>query len=551
MIRAEQLTGSQLSAEVQPCLQPIVMIDAIESSNGEEDEQIVVVRLNDGDGNLRATLLLPPGGSIFGSSDGNNCKRVRKGLVIRVLHYSMQRKKGSQTHEGSQAAIFIQIDAFDPVGVQQCQEQASDAEAEQLSPRQQSQCHGQSTQASDVVDDTEELSEDTGDEVSDELMSIVTSDETSSSCEMKSTHRLEHLGSEGIKTWSVRAYVTAVSPVTEFVRANNRGVGKFMRVQLRDTNAQLEAVVFEPHCEREPFSSLKLNSKYLISDGEIKAANSSMIKWPYAQLSLEQKAKFRQVPFEIRVNKNTKFEAFEKINEAEQSYVCSNGVVGEADVAVGTNDESNSSKCGSSNNTRVMLPPNGATKVQAAVVSNQRAGTVSCPLVRQQPPMAARRLLLSDLIQRPSKSLVTVLCIVCKMMPFNADTDTVASKSPRFAMQQKSIAVRRFVVVDTSGVTVPVAVWGDQATYCTLEVGHCVLFKEVEVSNYGGFSLSVIQRSGIMYFGSCEELDKDVKAVAKKHSKASRIVECTNVKDAFFQELAEWWQQAGSALYRE
>jgi hypothetical protein len=136
------------------------------------------------------------------------------------------------------------------------------------------------------------------------------------------------------------------------------------------------------------------------------------------------------------------------------------------------------------------------------------------------------------------------------MKPFNADKDTILSKSPRYAMQQRAIAVRRLVVVDTSGVTVPVAMWGDQAKYCTLEVGHCVLFKEVEVSNYGGISLSVIQKSGIMCFGSCEELEKDVLASTKKHSKASRIVECKNVKDAFFQELAEWWQRTGSALYR-
>jgi hypothetical protein len=154
---------------------------------------------------------------------------------------------------------------------------------------------------------------------------------------------------------------------------------------------------------------------------------------------------------------------------------------------------------------------------------------------------------LSDVIQRPVKSLVTVLCIVCKL---EASTDTVLTKSHKYAIQ-KELAVRRIVVVDTSGVTVPVAFWGDQAKYCTLEVGQCVLFKDVEVSNFNGFSLSVLQRSGIMCFGSCESVDKDVKASTKRHSKASRIVECRNVNDAFFLEISKWWQNTGAAMYRE
>jgi hypothetical protein len=386
-----------------------------------------------------------------------------------------------------------------------------------------------------------------------ELMSFQQSqpDETSSENWLCS-HRLENLSS-GIKTWSVRAYVTAISAITEFQRANDRGIGKFMRVQLRDTNAQLEVVVFAPYCDREPFTSLKLNNQYHFSDGEIKHSNPGMLKWPYEQLSRAQKGKFRQIKFDIQVNKNTSLCVYNKTNEIEKNYVCGEGTSCSISMLSGStggensssNNNSFSSSCSSSSTS---LHPSAHT-CATPVINQQEKSNVSVS-ISSRPSQA--RLRLSDFIQRPVKSLVTVLCVVCKMLPYDPTKDFVPSKSTKY-LNQKDIAVRRVVIVDTSGVTVPVALWGDQAKFCTLKVGHCVLFKDVEVSNFNGISFSVLQRSGMMCFGSCDTVDNDVeasKAIQTKHSKASRIMECTQVDDAYFNELTKWWQSTGSFMYR-
>jgi uncharacterized membrane protein YgcG len=617
---SEHLSGSQLNREQQQSMQPFVTINEIEWSSTEKEH--VVVQLYDGEASLSATLLAAdeklctfhhssssPDG-LFGSCrEGTSCKKIRTGLVILVRAYSFQHRQPrcSQGDKHAAAAstttsFFLQVDDFVAVGIQQL-EKRDDFQSADLSPPR-STTHqllllSSSSSSSSPPPpppltispatatrmpsyDTRAAAAAAAGHNDDEYMSFVAADRaekndnddadeaTNNSDNWQCSHRLEHLAAEGVtRAWSVRAYVTAVSSITEFVRANNRGVGRFMRVQLRDTNAQLEMVVFEPYCNREPFTSLQLNRQYYISEGEIKVANSGMIKWPYEQLSREQRAKFRQIQSEIRVNKNTSIFLYDKVNLEEQSYVCGNSVIGgSGGGGGGTGSGSGSSSSNSTVDTSFdRTGESFCSSGSSGLGQSLATPTMSPPRPPPPPPpqkalvsplpgcryvSAQGRLRLSDVLVRSNKSLVTVLCVVCKMMPFNADRDTVLSKSPKYALQ-KEIAVRRLVVVDQSSVTVTVALWGDQAKYCSLEVGHCVLFKDVEVSNFGGFSLSVVQRAGIMCFGSCDLVEQDVRAAAatKKHSKASRIVECTNINDAYFQELAHWWQNVGSRLYRD
>ena len=93
------------------------------------------------------------------------------------------------------------------------------------------------------------------------------------------SHRLNQLYSRLAK-WSVRAYVTAISPLTSFPRASG-GSGQVRRVQLRDKTGQLELVIFAPYCNREPFKSIKLLDQYHIDGGEIRDAAVKLRKWPY------------------------------------------------------------------------------------------------------------------------------------------------------------------------------------------------------------------------------------------------------------------------------
>jgi hypothetical protein len=437
-------------------------------------------------------------------ADGISCMQLRIGMVIQVRRYSLH--SCEEEHK-----TFMQVDEFETIGVQQRNEQL--------------------VNASSKSNGATKNSENTCQEV--DLIKVHSLGNTcNNSDEWPTTHRLEHLAPV-LKSWSVRAYVTGISPLTEFMRTNNT-CGKFKRVQLRDTNSQLELVVFEPYCHREPFSSLEIYKQVHLTDGEIKTAKSGMTKWPYELLSREQKSKFRQLPYEIQVNKNTCMKICTGEDEVERSYVCGDENLCKAES--GSASETYSTSFSASDHHHEE--------------EHQTRAKVDTTLPQPIQSLPRACLLLSRVVMMPNKSLTTVLCVVCKMMPFDAARDTIESKSSRYKLQ-KDIHVRRIVVVDTSGVTVPVALWGDQAKYCTLEVGHCVLLKEVEVSNYNSFSLSVVQKTGIMCFGSCDALNDDVNATRKKHSKASRIVDCSSSRDAFFVQLAEWWQTSGSRLYKD
>jgi hypothetical protein len=351
--------------------------------------------------------------------------------------------------------------------------------------------------------------------------------------ELECTHRLEQLNScLNSSSWACRVYVSAISDKAEFKRQNG-SCGKFSRVQLRDRNSQIEMILFMPYCDRIQFTSLEINSCYCLRGGDVIVSKPSLRKWPDDQMSAGQKRRFKSIGYDIRVNKDTIIKKFPAnlVEPEELSYVCRDATESEDEEAAASVDLSESLAIINHS----PLPSNEAQNTSVCVKSS------SVPLAAASTFNYPRRLLIKEIILKPTNSVITVLAILCELDEFDK---TNVIKSKRFP--ERDINVRRVTIVDTSCVPLKVALWGTQAKNFNLPVGTCILLKDAVLSNYNRVSLSVQRNTVIMSFG--EYSAHEGVSNQSKINKRVGVIEAERLEEPFFNELVNWWLSTGSKI---
>lgn len=113
------------------------------------------------------------------------------------------------------------------------------------------------------------------------------------------------------------------------------------------------------------------------------------------------------------------------------------------------------------------------------------------PKVQQQQPNDPKSdfIELNQLAFKKVGSLVKTTAFVCKIHGVTEINRVGKSKLP----------IRRVEIIDnTAKKPIKVALWGTQAQECPFILGRVYLITDAELTNYGGLSLSIIKKSGIM-----------------------------------------------------
>lgn len=109
---------------------------------------------------------------------------------------------------------------------------------------------------------------------------------------------------------------------------------------------------------------------------------------------------------------------------------------------------------------------------------------------------------LNELILKPANSFVDVMGVIEDV----GDLKSITKKN-------KTTPLRNFKIVDTTNLIVNVAVWGDEAEQFNKTKGSIVVLNNVQLTNYGGISLSVIRASKMIelqFNESCSRLIKEL-----------------------------------------
>lgn len=274
--------------------------------------------------------------------------------------------------------------------------------------------------------------------------------------------------------WSIRVFVAERTPCKEFQNRKNGQSGKIMRLKLLscdpaninnlETCFKIEAVLFNGLCESEQIKSIKLKTYYFISNGTIKFAKGTCLAWPNCVLD-----KFENTinsKYDIYFTNETLMVQLDESNYTHQFEIKENNEISKSQI-----DKENQ--------------PLKKIENNYTLHQNQL-----CKLNSKFTP-------LNQLKSIKPKTLIDIMAIIENIEQLKSISKKPYEKTC-YSGSNKPLSIRNIKVIDQTNVLVSVALWGKQAEEFSFRPGCCILFNDVEVSNYMGRSLSVIRKSGFL-----------------------------------------------------
>lgn len=269
----------------------------------------------------------------------------------------------------------------------------------------------------------------------------------------QASHSISHLTSKlNNSFWSFKARLTNRSPVKEFENRKTGARNRFMRLQFQDQTGIIEAVLFGDMCQRADKESLEVGKSYLVSCGKLSFSKLDFRLWKAAS----------NVSFDLHVDSSTKFQLL--VNEVATT------AGPQQTASVDLPDQACSSQA---RDEKAELGPGGYPKRYPNLYKLDR------------------------LCLCAAKALVNTFAVVIEVGPVNA----YRSNSFRSSV----LSLRNIRIVDQTKTEISVAFWGKQADDFSYPVGTMLFFKQVEVSNYRGVSLSVTRSTGFIDFAERDD----------------------------------------------
>jgi hypothetical protein len=299
---------------------------------------------------------------------------------------------------------------------------------------------------------------------------------------IQASHTLVHLRSSMFNcTWSVKCLLVKKTAVKDFKIKGSGVDSKVQRIQWRDPSGTLEMTIFGGHCDLPHIRELKENSVYLVENAKIKPVAVSTRAWP------------DEFTLTVDLQYVDKTKLTELSDEAAEDYL--------------TTPE---------------------PELVASQPVQKRKRDDSPHEAQTAPFVVANGLRLLSLMNLKFRAVGTKHNLLVVLLDFDEQV-TKTTPSSR-AADKDPLSLRRLRVADDSRCDpVKVTLWGYQADtfnrHTKYKRGTIILFKDVELSNYGGISLSVRRDS------SFEKICEASEPVADDTFALEKI-----------KALKKWWQ---------
>lgn len=297
----------------------------------------------------------------------------------------------------------------------------------------------------------------------------------------RATHTLSQLTSSLSRSyWSFKARLTNKSVVKDFEKRNDGKRNILRRLQFQDATGVMEAVMFGSLCNSQDIEALEVNACYQVTGGSFSYSNPKFRYWPSEY----------NIAFELGVTSQTKFRRLSEEEASQIAGICIkeqelSAVAGSSDMKAG--DNTSQTACATA-----------GAEAPASTSSNAgQLGPGGFPL--KYPNMYK----LNRLMLREPKSTCNVIAIVHKV----GKLEQLSSK-PNF--KKSKLSVRKVTIIDETKVTIDVAFWGTEAEQFDYPVGSILFFRDIELSNYKGLSLSVTRKTTFLEFKPNDDPSIDI-----------------------------------------
>ncbi len=370
-------------------------------------------------------------------------------------------------------------------------------------------------------------------------------------------YRLGQLSLSFNKTtlWCVECLLVKKSEVKPFVRASDSVSSQVQRLQWRDASSQTEMAIFGSLCDQEAIKNMEIGHVYRIVTAKILPASLRFRQWPNefgAHFDLQVTEKTRFIPVsESRAVADIINKDFER-SQNERSLVDVNDDFNNSNNS-NNNNNSFRMKRINSNNDIIKSDHVSATsgslggflytntskklKKEIHVIKNSSLAKTTSGGDRQptdsihhQNASKSRLLFtpLDSLMCQCVNSLHNIIVCLLAWSPSCKEVYPTSRKKSRGAL-----SLRHLFVVDYTGTIVRVALWGEEAEKFNrdhdLKRGAIMLFKEIQLTNFGGFSLSVRKNT------STDVIDSAPRDIG---TDANNLPECSIPE---INKLRLWW----------
>lgn len=299
------------------------------------------------------------------------------------------------------------------------------------------------------------------------------------------THTLNQLTNKMSNTyWSFKARLTNISPVNEFEKRTDGKRNCFRRLQFQDATGVMEAVIFGSMCMSPKIEELEMHKCYQVTFGTFSFSKQLYRFWHSDY----------NTAFDLTVTPQTQLRLLDEDEADEISGICFNA----------THELTTAASRSSSTN----MKPDDATAVASeSAASNSRSSDGAAKLGPGGFPLKYPNCYkLNKLLLMAPKSTCNVIAIVYKVGEL-PETDGKATKK---------IKVRRVTIIDETNVPIEVAFWGLEAEVFDYPVGAILFFRDIEVTNYKGLSLSVTRNTKYVEFKATDDPNIDISMNLRK-----------------------------------
>ena len=261
----------------------------------------------------------------------------------------------------------------------------------------------------------------------------------------KATHTISQLNCLHSKKsdWSIVVLLIKINPVKEFESRLNGSRGKFIRFQIRDQTGQMEAIGFNDTIKSRNLEKLIVDKFYFIRDCEVKQSKGTYRAWPDEISSNFELILHHHSTLDLVENHVDKFSLRDQLSlNSQLQYAKST---------------------------------EGKNFVNAKIQSVYKFN------------LSEKFCLLCNLSLKSVNSMVDIVAIL-----INIDSEL------RTIKKKTEISLRNGTIIDKTGTKVKIAFWGNQAEQFEYQVGNIIIFQCIQVSNYGGLSLSVRKCTKLM-----------------------------------------------------
>lgn len=245
------------------------------------------------------------------------------------------------------------------------------------------------------------------------------------------------------------------------------GKFEFVRVLFRDDAGRRVEMVAFGATYSAILLALELNTTYLVEDAHVQMSRETTRLFKHAN----------NIAFDLSLNANTKFRKLDVVKSSSSSSTTTFKTTTSSFSDLNNNDTSfineelQPHKPQTTNNTTNFSSPSAAT------------ATVNSTTTPSSSNYLASLPKLNELYLKESKLLVNILAII----------ESVDHEIKLQKINSKNLKLRNFFIIDPSGIKIRVAVWGKEAESFQFVPGNIVFFKQIQITNYNGISLSVMR----------------------------------------------------------